>query len=201
LAAAFTAILILNTERKQIKQISIVVLTLLMIAGVLSNRIDALFSSFSVTSDMGGSTLTRLMAMQYFKTFTDANPLLGMGIVRPYTPELTYIATGPNGVAYFDELGLLGGFFRLGILGMFVIVFPLVRMMYCCFRIYKYKAPLNSLFVGIMVYILISQVSLNYLDFQRAVIASFYWAILEFYYRMKKDELENENNNYTCSLE
>ena len=46
------------------------------------------------------------------------------------------------------------------------------------------------MFVGIMAYILISQVSLNYLDFQRAVIASFYWAIMEYYYKKKKEEIK-----------
>ncbi len=190
MAVALTCILVLNTERKVIKYLSYVVIVVLVIYAIFSNQIDTIFSSFSVDSELGGSTLARIIAIDYFSTFTKDNPLFGMGIVYPSTPELRLIFSGPTGTSYFDDLGIMGGYFRLGLLGMFVIIVPLLRMLYLTFKIYRNKLPYSSLFVGIMAYILVSQVSLNYLDFQRAIIASFYWAIMEFYYRKKKEELE-----------
>lgn len=188
MVVAMACILVLNTERKTVKYISYFIITVLVVYAIFSNQIDSIFSSFSVDSELGGSTLARIIAIEYFSTYTKANPLIGMGIVYPSTPELRLIFSGPTGTSYFDDLGLLGGFYRLGILGMIVIVIPLLRMLYLTFKIYRKKLPYSSMFVGIMAYILVSQVSLNYLDFQRAVIGSFYWAIMEYYYRKKEEE-------------
>ena len=190
MAVALACILVLNTERKAVKYLSYFFIVILVIYAIFSNQIDSVFSSFSVDSELGGSTLARLIAIDYFSTYTRANPLIGMGIVYPSTPELKLIFSGPTGTSYFDDLGIMGGFFRIGILGLIVIIIPLLRMIYITYKVYINKLPYNSLFVGIMAYILVSQVSLNYLDFQRAIIASFYWAIMEFYYRKKKEEMK-----------
>lgn len=190
MAVAMASILVLNTERRAVKYISYFLIITLVIYAIFNNQIDSILSSFSVDSEFGNSTLARIIAIEYFSSYTKANPLIGMGIVNPSTPELKLIFSGPTGTSYFDDLGILGGFYRLGILGMIVIIVPLLRMLYLTFEIYRKKLPYNSMFVGIMAYILISQVSLNYLDFQRAVIASFYWAIMEYYYKKKKEEIK-----------
>jgi hypothetical protein len=197
---AIAAIFVFFSERKGIKYTAIVVILIAVFYMVFNNKIDEILSIFSIESELGSSTIARLNAIEYFSSYTKDNPLMGMGIVRPNRTDLMLIFSGPTGTSYFDDLGLMGGFYKLGILGLIIHLLPLFRMLFLCIKIYRYKLPLSSLIIGIMAFILVSQVSLNYLDFQRVVIASFYWAMMEYYYRKKKDEIDNENNHYSRAL-
>jgi hypothetical protein len=168
---------------------------------IATGTVFTFFDSFSIDSEEASSTIARLNAIEYFRTYTDSNPLLGMGIIRPYTPELTLIWSGPYGTAYFDDLGLLGGFYRMGILGTIILVIPLLRMSYLTYRIWKQKSSEAFVFVGVIAFILVSQTAQNYLDFQRAVVASFYWAVLEFIYKKNLQDAESKRPKYKFPME
>ncbi|SDI72347.1 hypothetical protein SAMN05421493_12425 [Pseudobutyrivibrio sp. 49] len=202
LGAAIVLMILSHTEKGNIRVIARTALLAMIIYVISQGSISKIIESFSVDSSEAGSTLARYMAIAYFKTYTDANPLIGMGFVRPSRPDLRLIWSGPYGKAYFDDLGLLGGFFRMGILGLFVHLIPLLRMLYLLIKMIKNKWYDRTMFIGIVVFLLIGQISLNFLDFQRAFIASFYWAMLEYInLKIKKGEYKFESNNNSCTLE
>jgi hypothetical protein len=194
-------VILLYSDNKNIKILMTMGLIAITAYVLLSGTFSSFFDSFSVDSEEASSTTARLNAIEYFKTFIDRNPFLGMGIIRPYTAELTLIWSGPFGTAYFDDLGLLGGFYRMGILGLSVMVIPLLRMSYLTYKLWRLKAKEAYTLLGVVVYLLASQTAQNYLDFQRAVIASFYWAIIEYLYYKNKEMVKNEDNDYSLSLE
>lgn len=171
-------------------KILLIIILLVVVTGLAINGgFMAVVNSFSLEGENMGSTLARINAIEYFRQYTNENPLLGMGFVRPYREDLTLIWSGPDGKAFFDDLGLLGAFFRMGITGLIIHILPLLRMLYIAFKLIKMKNEKGVIASGIVAYLVISQVSLNYLDFQRALIAPWYWGSLEYiFYKQKKEK-------------
>ncbi len=90
----------------------------------------------------------------------------------------------------------------MGILGLFILLIPLIRILYLLIKMVKNKWYDRKLFVGIVSFLLICQISQSYMDFQRAFIASFYWAMMEYInLKMKKGELNIESNSNSRTLE
>lgn len=202
LGAAIVLMVLSHTERGNIRIIARTSLIAIAIYVISQGSILKIIESFSVDSSEAGSTIARYMAIEYFSQYTHDNPLIGMGFVRPSRPDLTLIWSGPYGKAYFDDLGLLGGWYRMGILGLFILLIPLIRILYLLIRMVKNKWYDRKLFVGIVSFLLICQISQSYMDFQRAFIASFYWAMMEYInLKMKKGELNIESNSNSRTLE
>lgn len=144
---------------------------------------ESIISSFSTSGKRAGSTLARIDAINYFKTYTDENMFLGMGFVRPYRPDLVRIWSGPNRTAFFDDLGALGLFFRMGLTSIIVYGLILFRMAFVLLKIKKYKSNEFILCCGIFAFLIGTSITLVVTDYQRAFAIPFIIAIYEFVYR------------------
>lgn len=158
----------------------IIALFILLNSGVVDQILNMFSTDYSVNSE-ASSTLARYNAMEYFSQYTDENPLLGMGWVRPYTAELTRIWSGPKSAAYFDDLGFLGQFYRQGILGALIYIIFILRMFFVVVRINK-ENPYRAMLIGILAYVVSSMLTLNCFDGSRILGVAFYLAIFEYIY-------------------
>lgn len=165
-----------------IKKKALIVGIAIVVAGFVAVNAGNVFDTFSVESDKGSSTLARLVAIEHFTGYFMSNPIFAIGLAAPVRDDLEVVLHGPTGIAALEDLGILGGVFRLGIIGVFIFILPLARMLYISWRMYLDKNRYSILFVGIIVNLIVSQVSLNYLDVGRSVLISFYWAAMEYVY-------------------
>lgn len=146
---------------------------------------DSVLNMLSVDTSVNSramSTVARINAIEYFSEFTNKNPLIGMGWIRPYTDQLTKIWSGPNNVYFFDDLGFLGQFYRQGILGALVYIIMLTRMIYIIHKL-RYKNDNRIFLIGIFTYICATMPSLNCFDSSRILAVPFYIAIFEYIYK------------------
>ncbi len=164
------------------KKVYSVLLILAVVVFLSMGYASVILESFSESGENGASTTARMGAIQYFLTYFKKNPLLGMGYVVPRSPSLTRIWSGPYGVYYFDDLGLMGGLFHYGIMGIVINVLPLARLVYIAVKLLIMKRSEGIWAIGVITYILVSQISLNYLDYQRTLIFPLYWALFEVLY-------------------
>lgn len=159
-----------------------------VVIAINSGLFNSILSNFSIDPNINEkamSTLARYNAIEYFSKFTKANPLIGMGWVRPYTPSLETIWSGPMHKAFFDDLGFLGQYFRLGILGAMIYIALVVRMIYIVAKISKENEK-NTFLIGLLSYVICTMISLNCFDSQRIFVVPFYLAIFEYVYKMDR---------------
>lgn len=154
---------------------------ILYFCGVFDHFLNILSTDSSV-NPRATSTLARIHAMEYFSEFTKRNPLIGMGWIRPYTDRLIRIWSGPNNTYFLDDLGFLGQFYRQGLLGAFIYIILLLRMVYILYRL-RYQCDCKIFLIGIFTYICATMPSLNCFDGSRILAVPFYIAIFEYTFR------------------
>lgn len=142
---------------------------------------EEMMNSFSADPKLNPhytSTVARLRAVEYFKTYTEKNIFFGLGFINPRTNHLNDIFSGPSHTCFLDDLGITGCFFRNGLLGLSYYIMVLARMAYAFFKIHDkhYK----SIMLGIAVFTMISSSSLSIFDGQRIVMVPFIMAVTEF---------------------
>ena len=203
-----------QNSKKDIVKYLIILITIIIF--LYSGLFETILNTFSINpsvNDQYQSTEARYNAMEYFSTFTDKNPLFGMGWVRPYTDELTRIFAGPSGTSFFDDLGFLGQFYRQGLLGVGIYLSLIIRMIYITFKISKKRSE-KVFCAGLTSYVLFTAVSLNCFDAQRMLAVPFYIACTEYIYyrdktrstivktvgkRIEKKGIEDEERNTNIS--
>nr|WP_297705761.1 hypothetical protein [uncultured Butyrivibrio sp.] len=178
-ACALVGALLLSDIGNRKKIVIIVLGVFLVFAG---NVFQTMINSFSLDSDKGASTLARLMALEYYKGLFLEKPFIGIGLVSPIRDDLVSLIYGPIGVFAFTDLGFLGGLYRFGIIGVPVFVAPIIRMAFISTRMLLSKCKYSTLCISVTIFLVVNQISLNYLDFGRNIVSSFYWALLEFIY-------------------
>ena len=176
-----------NTESKFKKIVLLFLAAILFYVLGLHQEIIESFSLDPTINPSYASSLARINAIDYFSGYLKANPLIGMGWVRPKNDTLALIFAGPNQTAFFDDLGFLGQIFRQGILGGVIYVIFIVRLFFVI-----NKLPSNSkyknLVIGILVYILVSAISLNCFDGQRILGTAFLIAIVERIFKLETED-------------
>ena len=189
LILAFFFIWLFHKGKTEIKLVQVLITVFFIIVffslGLHHEIIDSFSADPSVNSNYA-SSLARLNSIDYFKDFLIDNPLIGMGWVRPKNDYLTLIFAGPNHSAFFDDLGCIGQLFRQGILGIVIYLLLIVRLIYIEVKLSdgsKYK----NLVLGILIYILVSAITLNCFDGQRILGTSFFIAVTEMIYLRDKE--------------
>lgn len=178
-----------NGRKDMIKYIIIGVLLVIFFNSSIYTNILNVFSIDPNVNEHFTSTEARYNAIDYFSQFTDANPIMGMGWVVPKNEELTKIWSGKSGTNYFDDLGVLGQYYRQGLLGLAIFIILIIRMLYTTIKIRK-GIPEKAFCVGLCAYVLLTAVSQNTLDGQRMITVPFYIACTEYiYYKQKTDML------------
>lgn len=90
--------------------------------------VNSLFASFSSESNLASSTTTRLISLEYYLSIFRNHPLTGLGALWKGFDGSLSIIQGPFGYACLEDLGLLGGVFRFGILGALLYFSIIIRM-------------------------------------------------------------------------
>lgn len=148
-------------------------------------------SSFSVDSEFGGgSTLTRLLAIEYYWNSPYRSPILGMGFINEgdYLRYLILHRTNTSMQAYYSDIGVLGLYFNLGLIGIALYAYFFARLFKALrLGLAKDPGPEKILIVGFFTYYLFSSVSLLILVASSIFSVPFIWAYAEIYiYRINK---------------
>ena len=201
--AVVCTLLIMWAFKRQDSKKDIVKYLIIIVAVIVflySGLFDAILNTFSINPSVNEqyqSTAARYNAMEYFSTFTNNNPLFGMGWVRPHTDELMKIFSGPTGTSFFDDLGFLGQYYRQGLLGASFYLALIIRMIYITFKIKKNRNE-KVFCAGLASYVLLTTISLNCFDGLRMLAVPFYIACTEYiYYRDRTHYVivRKENND------
>lgn len=180
LAACAVAMLFFAGSKKPIYRVLLIVA---FIVFLFYDYADVILESFSEKSDKGASTIARLGAIDYFYSVFKEDPLMGMGFIRPRNAYLRRIWSGPRGVFYFSDLGALGHLMQYGLIGVALYILPLARMIYISIKLLRQRRSEGVWAIGVIAYILVSQVSLNYTEYQRGPGSVAYWAVMESLYK------------------
>lgn len=187
MVAAFGCMWFFHPKKDRKKLIQIVLLVVLAFMFFKLGFFEDLIQSFSTDASVNrnaASSIARVNAAKYFYEYLAKNPLMGMGWVRPKNAYLRLIFSGPDGTAFFDDLGFLGQVFRQGILGAIIYVAIVLRLLYMLKNIKK-ESLNRTLIIGIIVFIITSGISLNCLDGQRILGTAFFIALSEKIFEME----------------
>ncbi len=177
---------IINGKKGRTLGMSIMVLASCCILRVFE-KIKIIFSVDPSVNENFNSTLARRNAISYFWNMTKDNVLLGMGWINPKNDYLKLIWSGPYNTYFYDDLGMLGLFFRNGIMGISLYFILLARMFFVFLKLRK--TEVSSLLMGILMYIGSTIPSLSIFDGQRIIFVPVALAIFEYYYLLYKEKL------------
>lgn len=130
----------------------------------LRNKMGSLIASMLDSGD--GSNFARVGAVRYyFKSLTDW-VLTGYGVVIPDKETVAYeVIKGASGIYYYDDIGIIGVFVSLGILGLIWYLWVLVKL----WRTSRIKTSYQALNKGLFVAFLLAIATQSYLDRGRLV--------------------------------
>jgi hypothetical protein len=113
------------------------------------------FDTFKTDSIYGVSTTIRLNAYKYYFGLIKNSPILGIGAVVGGNTIGNKILHGPYGLFFLDDVGLLAGVVRYGLLG--IINYVLIFKNLCPFStVYREeKSDYHTLLIGIYISMLI----------------------------------------------
>ncbi len=192
LVVAFIAILVFYRGSNNKKLIYAFIVSVAILIIWLNKNV--LFESFSTSGEQAASTIARLNGTAYFLDIFKGNPLTGLGIIRPKNQELMLIWAGPLGIYYLDDLGIIGGLFETGLVGIVLYIYPILRMSYISYKLYKLKNNVALFSIGMTVYTVVTQASLSFLSLARVMGTVICWAYLE--YILKIQSQENNTAKY-----
>lgn len=130
----------------------------------LRNKMGSLIASMQDSGN--GSNFARVGAVwYYFKSFTDW-VFTGYGVVIPDEGTVAYgVIKGTSGLYHYDDIGIIGVFVSLGILGLMWYFWVLVKV----WRISRIKTSYQALNKGLFVAFLLAIATQSYLDRGRLV--------------------------------
>lgn len=167
-------------KNKRIKYIIYFLSFVLFIIGYLLGYSNDFLSSFSVTNqDYGVSTIYRMYEYTHALNNIKMSPLFGEGLISNYLQKVSY---GGYSFSYnHTDIGLIGTLSYLGISAIPLVIMPLYRYIKKYFAINRKNrgASIYVLFVGIMVYFILTQITLSITDSVRIFAWPFVLALLE----------------------
>lgn len=153
----------------------------LIIALYSTGMFETFLQSFSESNEeTGDSTIARQYAIEYFSQYTSDNPIFSMGFVCPTNDYYTAIYSGPTLTCHFDDLGISNMWYHYGALGVLITILTLGRIVYLFIKICLSNSKNKLLFIGSIVYISSTQVSLSVFDGQRILSFIIMWAMFEY---------------------
>lgn len=168
-----------TTSKLSLFLLAVVSLALLIIGGILPKVI----SSFSVNSQYGEGTLSRLMGMRHFwNLFKTTGMNIGLGyVVNGYGTESFFVwEARPWLNFYIDDLGIIGSFFRYGSFVILIYGWLFVKMIVLAYRSIKTKGEYSALLISMASYFILSSLLSDQYDPSTAFSVPFYVAILSY---------------------
>lgn len=190
-------VLVMYLVRPRAKTNQVIIWFILIVAAVIlveSGVVDAFLETFSEDNEeLGSSTVARQEAIEYFKQWSNANPIFSMAFVNPTNSYYYAIFFGPDGVCCFDDIGIINMWYHFGIFGVIVAAAMFIRLTYLYIKIYYINRSPNRVFIaGLFVFLLVTQVSLSVFDGQRIFFLVLLWAIFE--YEAKTTQVKKTKN-------
>lgn len=148
-------------------------------SGVVSQFLD----SASMIGLYGSSTIARVENVEhYFNILTKGRRIWGLGLLDASNEAAFQIMyKGQNILYYLDDIGILGGVVRFGILSLVIYGWLFLLAGKVCLKCYKSKEQRYfPLLIGIMAYMITSCLLSNIFDSQRAYAVPFYLAIFSY---------------------
>lgn len=127
--------------------LALIVFLLLCTIGPLGGVLN----SFSVSSDYGASTITRIFEIEYYLSLFHKYPLNGVGLV-PFGSTPYGLLTGPFNNFYIDDVGIIGA---LAQIGLWVVSFYVLPMIVMGFRLFTNKCQAPKLLLSAIVFYLL----------------------------------------------
>lgn len=192
LVTGYVVLYVDETKNKKIVFVKRMLLILILILiGIYV--LPEFVSSFNIGSMRGNSTKTRLIEIGYFaQLMKNRSAFLGLGIFDENNPVVSSLITYLGQTMYISDLGIIGAFFTFGIM-----IFPIYGyLFYVAIKTYrnsKNKIPDydRSILVGVIAYMIVSNMALNIFDAQRAYAVPFYLSIIA--YESYKIRIFNNN--------
>ncbi|WP_329808953.1 hypothetical protein [Enterocloster citroniae] len=160
------------------------ILIFLAIVILTSKPFLNLIYTFSVNnSTLGNSTAVRLLCFKHYSNlFISKNPILGLGFLTSGNDSANAIMTYAGNMIYWlEDLGLLGGFFRLGVSSIYIYGALFYFAIKTCIQSLKIQGGnLKSVIWGVSAYMIVTCTMLNIFDAQRAFDVPFYLAIITY---------------------
>lgn len=148
-----------------------------------SEQVQNLISSFAISgSDIGYSTLVRLMNVEHYgKLMWNKFAIFGIGFISKASPTaLSLMSYGNGKIFWLEDIGILGGFFRFGVMAVFIYGYLFKHAISDCLKLLKCNTQIRTIMFGITAYMITSCVMLNIFDGQRAFDVPFYIAIIAY---------------------
>lgn len=172
----FTSLVVVHFSKNKILNIFLMICVLLGISMVLLEDINSFINSFSVNSQYGESTLTRMLEYEFFpKLWKTTNLFLGFGM----TPDMFSIGISK---LYISDLGLIAVLYQFGIVGFIIAIMPFLRGIFISIKKW-YQVTVNKIDYFIIIltfYLVISSVNLNPYNYLFYPLVPIYVGILFF---------------------
>lgn len=159
---------------------------LLIVIGVLilmSEPVQQIINSFAANSSgIGYSTLVRFMNIKhYWQILLDKSAIFGIGfIAKDNSAALTLMEYNGGQIYWLEDIGILGGFFRFGLLSFFMYGYIYKHAISTCLKMNHNNEKQRAIIFGITSYMIVSCLALNIFDGQRAFDVPFYIAIIAY---------------------
>lgn len=162
-----------------------ILMSLLLIVIAIFGGAKQILSLFSLNNEYAASTSVRFEAMSHFWNLIKEthNFLAGLGFLSPWSSQASLLLQRNQWQDYYlSDLGIFGGLIVLGLLG--IIVYGLLY--YIAIRSFKDSKIVSQdnylqiIIGGLLVYLILSCLSLNIFDMNRAIDAPFYLSIFSF---------------------
>lgn len=174
LYSSIIALVIFNKNNRNNKICIFIMLMIAMTVFIFGGSAHSFISSFSVESIEGASTLVRLNAISFYMSKFRQNPFFAIGFADP--SHYSSLTNGNLGVYFYDDVGLIGEFAKIGIFAVGVYIWPLIRYARISFYMVKKISvfPQGSLILALWVYLILTSFSLLISGASMGVL----WAVL-----------------------
>lgn len=166
LCAVFGMLLFKNKGNKK-RVFTLIALALSVVVVMNMPQFQYIFNSIlSDSSQYAAETHNvnvRIENIFYRLSFFEKNPVFGMGIIRPITSTLEKISRGPSGLYYADDVGIFDTIASFGVFGILMIFLVWKRWWKSILKLHQSKKIYENIWIiGLIIYYLISSVSIGY---------------------------------------
>ena len=173
LGSLFVMLLFKNKGNKK-RIFTLIGLLIAVIIVVNTSQFQYIFNSiFSDSSQFAAETHNVNIRMEniiYRLSYFLKNPVFGLGIIRPITPQLISIDRGPMGLFYADDVGIFETMGAFGLFGIIMIIAIWKRWYKSILIILKNRnLDKNIWIIGLFTYYLLSSVSIGYFAADRII--------------------------------
>lgn len=160
-------------------------MSLALIVIAIFGGLKQVLSLFSLNNEYAASTSVRFEAMSHFWILIKEshNFLAGLGFLSPWSSQAALLLQRNQWQDYYlSDLGIFGGLIVLGLLGILVygLLYYIAIRSFKDSKIARQDDHLQIIIGGLLIYLILSCLSLNIFDMNRAIDVPFYLSIFSF---------------------